>query len=78
MNDQSGKKMNKTGKVEKVCLLVQVDGKPYLVNMPQNRLVWLVALAQSLCDDGILPVEPADRCGISILDRTPDRKDGEG
>jgi hypothetical protein len=40
-----------TGEIEKVSLTVQIDGKLYLVVLPQESLVLLVKMAERLSDD---------------------------
>lgn len=42
--------------IEKVSLMVQLQGKAYYVALPQDRLKMLVQLAESLFDDGRLKV----------------------
>jgi hypothetical protein len=45
--------------IQKVALLVEIDGQAYYVNLPQDRLKMVVQLAQSLSDNGSLPVHKA-------------------
>lgn len=45
--------------IEKVSLAVQIDGKPYFVALPQERLKLVVSMAQGLADNGKLNVAKA-------------------
>lgn len=45
-----------TKKVGRVCLAVEIDGKPCFVALPQERLLMLVKMAAGLSDTGSLPV----------------------
>ena len=45
--------------IQKVAVLVEMDGQAYYVNLPQDRLQLVVKLAQSLSDSGNLPVVKA-------------------
>lgn len=47
------------GTVTRASLAAEIDGKVYFVALPQDRLVMLMKLAQSLFDDGKLTVVPA-------------------
>jgi len=51
--------MGRTAEIEKIALLVQIDGKPYTVALSQDKLRILVNLASSLSEKGNLPVIPA-------------------
>jgi hypothetical protein len=44
------------GKIGRISFAVEIDGKPYFVALPQERLRVLVTLAGSLSDSGKLPV----------------------
>jgi hypothetical protein len=46
------RKMN----VTRVSMLVEIDGKPHVVALPQERMLVLVNLAAGLSDNGKLPV----------------------
>lgn len=48
-----------TGTIGRIVLAVEPNGKPYYVTLPQDRLQMLVQLAESLSDDGKLPVRKA-------------------
>ena len=37
-------------------MAVEIDGKPYFVGLPQDRMLMLVELAATLSDSGKLPV----------------------
>lgn len=44
------------GVVTRVAMQVEIDGKAYAVALPQERLLMLAQLAESLSDNGKLPV----------------------
>ena len=44
------------GTIGRISLCVEVDGKAYAVALPQDRMMLLVKLAESLSDNGKLPV----------------------
>jgi len=52
--------MSQEKSIGRVALLVEIDGQAYYVNLPQDRLKLVVRLAQSLSDNGVLPVQKAD------------------
>lgn len=50
--------MNATAEITKVVIAVEIDGAPYFINLPHDRMVILMKLASSLGDNG-LPVVKA-------------------
>ena len=48
--------MSKTAEIEKVALLVQIEGKLYQVGLSQEKLKLVTNLAASLSDTGALPL----------------------
>lgn len=42
-----------------VSIAVQIDGKPYFVNLPHERMLILMQMASALFDTGRLGVVPA-------------------
>jgi hypothetical protein len=65
MSEQAGGQVIEQGKIELVTLAVRVDGKPYLVAMPQDKLRIVVSIATGLCENGALPLLPAP--GVKFL-----------
>ena len=43
--------------IGRVSMMVEVDGKPCVIVLPQERMRMLVDLAASLSDNGKLPVK---------------------
>lgn len=43
----------------RIALVVELDGVPHYIALPQDRLKILLQLAQGLCDSGKLPVKKA-------------------
>ena len=48
-----------SSEIGKVALIVELKGEPYYVALPIDRLRMLVQLAESLSDNGRLPVVKA-------------------
>jgi len=44
------------GTIGRISLCVEVDGKAYAVALPQDRMLMLVKIAESLSENGKLPV----------------------
>jgi hypothetical protein len=42
--------------ITRVCMAVEIDGKPHFVMLPQERMLMLVDFAATLSDNGKLPV----------------------
>ena len=51
--------MGRTAEIEKVAMLVQVDGKTYQVVLSMDKMRLLVSLATSLSETGELPLTAA-------------------
>lgn len=51
--------MSDTNEITAVSIAVQVGGKPYFVNLSNDKMLLLMNLAGSLSDDGKLHVVPA-------------------
>ena len=49
--------MSKTTEIGRVSMVVECDGKPCAVILPQERMRLLINLAASLSDTGVLPVK---------------------
>ena len=45
--------------ISKVAVYVEIDGKAYLVALPQDRLQLAIKMVAGLSDDGQLPVKAA-------------------
>lgn len=48
--------MTRTAEITKVVIAVEIDGAPHFVNLPHERMVILMKLAEGLSDTGALPV----------------------
>jgi hypothetical protein len=48
--------MSKTTEIGRISMVVECDGKPCAVILPQDQMRLLVNLAASLSDTGVLPV----------------------
>lgn len=48
-----------TVSIDKISLAVEVGGKPYFVALSHDKLLLLVKLAESLSENGQLPVKKA-------------------
>lgn len=51
--------MTTTAEITKVVIAVEINGSPYFVRLPHERMVLLMKLAEGLSDSGKLPVSRA-------------------
>lgn len=51
--------MSTSAEITKVVIAVEVEGKPYFVNLPLDRMMILMKMASGLSDTGALPVVKA-------------------
>lgn len=49
--------MSKTTEIGRISMVVECDGRPCAVILPQDRMRLLVNMAASLSDTGVLPVK---------------------
>lgn len=51
--------MSVSTQIDKVAIYVEVNGKTFIVNLPQDRLQLGIKLISGLSDDGALPLAPS-------------------
>jgi len=49
-----------TATIDKIVIFVEVEGRAYRVNLPQERLQIIMHIAGGLGDNGALPLAPTD------------------
>jgi len=55
------------GTITRVAMQVEIDGKVFAVALPLERLLMLVQLAESLSDNGKLPVHEMPGAAFSEM-----------